>query len=133
MKNKDRTTKRARPLHPLPVPDGRFRHIVIDFVGLLPKEGGFDELATFTDRLGADVRLAAVKSTMNADQFAVVFFNTWYCKNGLPESMVSDCDKLLTSRFWKALAKLTGVKLKMSSAHHPETDGASERTETFAE
>ena len=32
------------------------------------------------------------------------------------------------SRFWKALHKLTGIKLKMSTAYHPETDGASERT-----
>ena len=96
-------------------------------MGPLLKEGGFDELATFTDRLSTDVRLAAVKSTMNADQFAVVFFNTWYCENGLPESLVSDHDKLLTSHFWKALAKLMGVKLKMSSAHHPETDRASEK------
>ena len=128
MKNKDHTTKRARPLHPLPVPDGHFRHVAIDFVGPLPKEGGFDELATFTNRLSADVCLAAMKSTMNADQFAVVFFNTWYCENGLPELLVSDCNKLLTSRFWKALARLMGVKLKMSSAHHPKTDRVSEKT-----
>jgi hypothetical protein len=31
------------------------------------------------------------------------------------------------SKFWTALHKLTGVKLKMSSAYHPQTDGASER------
>src|ERR1700676_4123244 len=32
------------------------------------------------------------------------------------------------SKFWKVLTKLTGVKLKMSSLYHPETDGASERS-----
>ena len=32
------------------------------------------------------------------------------------------------SKFWKALHRLTGVKLKMSTSYHPETDGASERT-----
>jgi hypothetical protein len=31
------------------------------------------------------------------------------------------------SAFWKALHKLTGVKLKMSTAFHPQTNGASER------
>src|SRR5207244_1384308 len=29
---------------------------------------------------------------------------------------------------WKALMKLMGVSLKMSTAFHPETDGSSERT-----
>ena len=32
------------------------------------------------------------------------------------------------SRFWKSLHKLTGVKIKMSSAYHLQTDGASEQT-----
>jgi hypothetical protein len=32
------------------------------------------------------------------------------------------------SKFWKALLKVTGVKLKASTAYHPETDGASERS-----
>lgn len=32
------------------------------------------------------------------------------------------------SQFWRTLHKLTGVKLKLSTVYHPETDGASERT-----
>ena len=32
------------------------------------------------------------------------------------------------SKFWIALHKLTGMKLKLSTAYHPETDGASEHT-----
>jgi len=50
----------------------------------------------------------------------------WYCENGLPFNIVSDCDKLFVSKFWKALHKLMGVSLKMSSAYHPETDRSSE-------
>ena len=46
----------------------------------------------------------------------------------MPLDIVSDRDKLFVSRFWKALTRLTGVKLKMSSSFHPETDGSSERT-----
>jgi len=59
---------------------------------------------------------------------AHLFFTHWYCENGLPLEIVSDRDKLFLSRFWKELHKLTGIKLKMSTAYHPETDGASERT-----
>jgi len=32
------------------------------------------------------------------------------------------------SKFWTALHKLTGIKLKLSSAYHPQTNGASEQT-----
>ena len=63
-----------------------------------------------------------------AEQLARLFFKEWYCKNSLPLDIVSDHDKLFVSHFWKALHKLTGIKLKMSSAYHPQSDGASERT-----
>ncbi|GEM08045.1 transposase [Rhodotorula toruloides] len=42
--------------------------------------------------------------------------------------MVSDQDKLFTSRFWRVLHSRLGLKLQMSTAFHPETDGRSERT-----
>jgi hypothetical protein len=57
-----------------------------------------------------------------------VFFKHWYCENGLPLDIISDRDKLFVSKFWKALHRLTGVKLKMSTAYHPQTDGSSERS-----
>ena len=57
-----------------------------------------------------------------------MFFNNWYCENGLPLNIISDRDKLFVSRFWKAITALCGVKSKMSMAYHPETDGLSERT-----
>jgi hypothetical protein len=65
---------------------------------------------------------------MNAREIANLFFDHWYCENGLPLTIISDRDKIFTSKFWKALHRLTGVKLKMSTAYHPQTDGSSERT-----
>jgi len=43
-------------------------------------------------------------------------------------NIVCDRNKLFVSCFWKALAKLTRVTLKMSSSYHPEMDGTSERS-----
>jgi len=85
-------------------------------------------LATITDHLGADICLIPCHNTITAPQFAALFFDHWYCENGLPREIVSDRDKLFLSHFWKTLHALTGVKLKMSSAYHPQTDGASEQT-----
>jgi len=115
-------------MHPLPIPDRRGDSIAIDFIGPCPTDQGFDGIVTITDRLGADIRIAATHMDITAERFAAQFFNLWYCENGLPLNIVSDRDKLFVSAFWRALCKLTGIKLKMSSAYHPETDGSSERS-----
>jgi RNase H-like domain found in reverse transcriptase/Integrase zinc binding domain len=127
-RNKSRTTKPVGPLHPLPVPDVCGDSVAMDFIGPLPPDSGFDMILSITDRLGSDIRIIPTNSTISANELAVLFFDNWYCKNGLPQDIVSDCDKLFVSRFWKALEKLTGVSLKMSTAYHPETDGSSERS-----
>jgi len=115
-------------LHPLPVPDARGDSVAIDFIGPLPVDEGFDMIVTLTDGLGADIRILPCHSTASAEDVAHIFFDNWYCDNGLPLDIVSDRDKLFVSKFWKALHVLTGTKIKMSTAYHPETDGASERT-----
>ena len=94
----------------------------------MPEDDGKNCIVTFTDRLGSDIRLIPTRTDITADQLAIIFFDEWYCENGLPSDIVSDRDKLFISRFWKALHRLTGVKLKMSTVYHPETDGSSERT-----
>lgn len=128
MRNKSSTTSTAGLLHPLPIPDGRGDSVAIDFIGPLPEDQGFNTIVTMTDRLNADLRIVPCRDNVSAEQFALLFFDHWYCENGLPLDIVSDRDKLFISRFWKSLHKLTGIKLKMSSSYHPQTDGSSERT-----
>jgi len=126
--NKNTTSKPTGPLHPLPVPDSRGDSIAIDFIGPLPEDEGHDMLITFTDRLGADVRLMPCSSSITAEVMAQLFFDHWYCENGLPLEIILDHDKLFISHFWRALHKLTGTKIKMSTVYHPQMDGASECT-----
>lgn len=120
--------KQIGPLHPLPIPDNRCDSVAIDFVGLLPLDEGYNSLVTFTDRLRSDIRIIPTTTTLTAEKFADLFFKHWYCENGLPLEIISDRDKLFLSRFWRELHRLTGIKLKMSTAYHPESDGASEWT-----
>lgn len=128
-RNKSRTTKPPGPLHPLPVPDSRFDSVAIDFIGPLVEDQGFNGIVTMTDRLGqADVQIRPIRMDMTAEGFAKIFFDHWYCENGLPLNIISDRDKLFISKFWSELHRLTGVKLNMSTSYHPESDGASERT-----
>jgi hypothetical protein len=127
-RNKGATQQPSGPLHPLPVPDGRGDSVAVDFIGPLPEDEGFDCIVTMTDRLGSDVQVVPTRTDISAEDFAQIFFDNWYCENGLPLEFISDRDKLFVSRFWKSLTKITGIKLGMSTAFHPETDGSSERT-----
>ena len=76
----------------------------------------------------SDLKIVPTKIDITAPQLVHLFFNHWYCDNGLPRKIVCDRDKLFVSDFWKCLMGLTGVKIKMSSSFHPETDGSSEQT-----
>jgi len=127
-RNKSSTTKPTGPLHPLPIPDGRGDSVAMDFIGPLPEENGFDCILTMTDRLNSDIQIIPCTTKTTAEQLAVLFFDKWYCENGLPLEIISDRDKLFTAKFWKHVMLLTGVKHRPSSAYHPQTDGASERT-----
>jgi hypothetical protein len=127
-RNKSTTTKPLSPLHSLPVPNGHCDSVAIDFIGPLLLDNGFDCIATFTDRLGSDVQLVPCSTSLTAEELAQLFFMRWYCVNGLPLDIISDHDKLFMSHFWQTLHKLTGVQLKLSTAYHPQTDGASKRT-----
>jgi len=100
----------------------------MDFIGPLPEENGMDCILTMMDRLNSDIQLVPCSTKTNAEQLAVLFFDKWYCENGLPLEIISDRDKLFMSRFWKHLMILTGVKHRASSVYHPQTDGVSERS-----
>ena len=126
--NKSHTTKTPGPLHPLPIPDERGDSVTLDFIGPLPEDKGYNCILTMTDRLGSNYRLIPTRTDASAEDITLLVFDNWYCENGLPCNFVSDRDKLFVSCFWKALTKLTGISLKMSSAYHPETNGSSERT-----
>ena len=98
--NKLSTTKCAGPLHLLPIPDRRFDSVVIDFIGLLPRDDRFDVIVTMMDRLGADIQISMCTSDMTAKDFAYIFFDKWYCENGCPLEIISNHDKIFISKFW---------------------------------
>ena len=127
-RNKSQTTKAPGPLHPLPVPDKRANSVALDFIGPLPTDSSFNCILSMTDWLGSDVRIIPTTMKATAKDTTLLVFNHWYCENGLPLDFVSNRDKLFMSHFWKVLFQLSGVKLKMSSGYHPQTDGSSERT-----
>jgi hypothetical protein len=118
-------------LKTMPVPSHPWQYIGIDFVGPVPessnRNGAFDMICVIIDQLTAMVHLVPTKQNYKAADMAEVIFDTVYKLHGLPERIISDRDLLFTSRFWKKLHTLLNVELRLSSAFHPQTDGATER------
>ncbi|KAF7763831.1 hypothetical protein Agabi119p4_8368 [Agaricus bisporus var. burnettii] len=118
-------------LNPLDVPVRMWESIGIDFVGPLPisknRDGDFDSITVIIDLLSAMVHLVPSHTEYSARDVAELVFEHVYKLHGLPRFIVSDRDTLFTSRFWEELHALIGTKLRMSSAYHPQSDGATER------
>ena len=118
-------------LKTMPVPVYPWQYIGVDFVGPLPESmnrmGGYDMICVIIDLLTSMVHLVASKQTYRATDITELMFEAVYKLHGLPERIISDRDSLFTSKFWKRLHRLVGTELRMSSAFHPQTDGATER------
>jgi hypothetical protein len=57
---------------------------------------------------------------------ATAFFAEIVRLHDIPKSLVSNCDPVFTSAFWKELLTLSGAKLHMTTAFHPQADGQAE-------
>jgi hypothetical protein len=133
------TCKRSKPsnqkpyglLNPLAIPSEPWESIGVDFVGPLPlsrnRDGEFDSITVVICLLTAMVEIIPSHTTYKAHDIAELMFESVYKHHGLPKNIISDRDVLFTSIFWDHLHTLMGVKLRMSSAYHPQTDGATER------
>ena len=122
------TAKQSGQLLPLPIPPSRWQSVGMDLVCGLPlTKAGFDTIVTVVDRLTRRVVLIATDRHVTAAGIARLFICEVVRLYGMPLSMVTDCDPRFTSGFWQALHAQLGTKLMMSTSHHPQTDGMSER------
>ncbi|GAA5888274.1 hypothetical protein JCM16303_007255 [Sporobolomyces ruberrimus] len=131
-RGKSTTTSPFGLLHPLSTPSRPFEKIGMDFVvGLPPIPFGgksINSILSVTCYLSKLVILVPLPSTATASEVAKAFVASVFRRFGLPNSIVSDRDPKFTSAFWRSLHDRLGIKLKMSTSAHPQTDGQAEST-----
>jgi hypothetical protein len=100
----------------------------MDFITTLPvtKENN-DAVMVIVDKLTKLVMFIPTRTDMDTVETAKKFFNHWYRWFGLPKKIISDRDGRFISRFWKELFRLTQTRLAMSTNHHHQTDGQTEK------
>ena len=127
---RNKHSKQLKPglLMPLPLPEEPCVHWTTDAVSGLPRsKRGFDAIQVYVDRLTKLKRFAATRTTDGSVQLAGTTLRTIIGPHGMPKSMVSDRDPRITARFWRELSRVLGSEVNLSTAHHPQSDGQSER------
>jgi hypothetical protein len=75
------------------------------------------------DQFLMSAHLIVLGHPYTATSVTQAFFTNIIRLHGMSESIVSDRDPKFMSRFWTELFALAEVKLHLSSAFHPQSDG----------
>ena len=85
------------------------------------------------DKLSKYARLVPTTTTVTAPGVAKLFVDHIYRFFGMPTRIISDRDTKFTSLFWQSLFRTLGTHLAMSTAHHQQTNGQTERLNSVVE
>jgi hypothetical protein len=126
---KARNTQKQGLLRPLPIPQHRWADISIDYIEDLPpcrRHGStYRHALVVVDRL-TKARIIEPVRTKGMEELTEVMHRRVFSVKGLPRTIVSDRGTAFISRFWRRYCERYSVKIKLSTAHHPETDGQTE-------
>ena len=115
----------AGELLPLPMPQGPWQDITVDFTKM-PGSLGYNNILVVVDQFSKEAVFIPCTKEENALTTAELFRDHVWCQHGLPSSVVSDHGSIFASHFMGELYKILEIKRKMSTAFHPQTDGQTE-------
>ena len=125
-RNKNHTEQPAGKLMPNSIPDKAWTHISADFITKLPLAQGYDSILV-VDRFTKMAHFVPTTEKTTAEGLARLFRDNIWRLHGLPESIVSDRGPQFAAGLMKELNELLGIKTKLSTAFHPQTDRQTER------
>jgi hypothetical protein len=110
-------------LHPSETPGAPWEVISADFIVELPESYGYDAIMCVVNSLTKHTHFIPMHTTISTEGTTLLFLKEIWKHHGTPWAVVSDRGPQFVAAFTCELYKLLGIKLAMSTAYHPQTDG----------
>ncbi|GJX11939.1 putative reverse transcriptase domain-containing protein [Tanacetum coccineum] len=106
------------------IPEWKWERIAMDFVMKLPRTSSrHDAIWVIMDWLTKSAYFLPIREDYKMDRLASLYLNEIIARYGVAISIISDHDSRFTSRFWQSMEDALEIRLDMSMAYHPQTDG----------
>jgi transposase InsO family protein len=100
--------------------------ISFDFIVELPESHGYDAIVNVIDSVTKHAHFIPIHTIINAKGTALLFLKEVWKHYGTPQVVVLDRGPQFIARFMHELYGLLGIKLAISMAYHPQTNGQTE-------
>ncbi|MBW0516926.1 hypothetical protein O181_056641 [Austropuccinia psidii MF-1] len=131
--NKNIHHKKFEFLKPLPIPNGPWIFLSMDFITQLPLSNSFDSILVIVDKFSKMEVSISTMSPITSLDLAHSFIKNIFSKHGLPSRIFSDRGPLLVSSFWTDVCQKAKISRDLSTAYNQETDGQTERVNQIRE
>ena len=124
--NKTSNQRPAGELQQHLIPEKCWDVVTTDFLTELPTSAkGNNMVLVIVDKLSKRAIFIPTHKDVTAPEVAQLFQDHLFTKHGTPITIISDRDPKFQARYWRSLAEQQNVKLNLSTADHPQTDGQS--------
>ena len=108
--------------------------VAMDLITDLPESNGFNAVLTIIDH-GCSKAVKFIPCIMNitGEGVAALYLQHLVPWFGIPRKIISNCDPRFVSHFITELCQLLHIQQNMSTAFHPQTNGASKQANQWLE
>jgi len=99
----------------------------MDFITDLLTSRGYDSILTVVDRHSKAIILSPCNKNITAVETSQLLLDNVWKRIGFPAAIISDRGPQFAAQVTQELWRKLGIKQKLSTAFHPQTDGESER------
>jgi hypothetical protein len=105
-----------------------FAKCSMDLITDLPPVEGYDSILVVVDRgLLKGVILCPCAKTITWEGTATLLQDNLFKRFGLPDEIITDRDPRFAAHTFQELLKLLNIKSNLTTAYHPQSDGATKR------